>query len=115
MSHTPGMPKPIQPVPAPITISRLQETVEKLPDSKTKKQAVGEYLYPRIHAMTNPNIAGKITGMLLEMDIPELVKLSEDASLLRKRVSEAIEVLRSAWSQDERMRQSLELLKMKDA
>jgi polyadenylate-binding protein len=113
--HNPGMPKPIQSAPAQITISRLQETVEKLPDLKSKKQAVGEYLYPRIHSMTNPNIAGKITGMLLEMDIPELVKLSEEQTLLRKRVSEAIEVLRSAWSQDEKMRQSLELLKMKDA
>ena len=115
VAHNPGMPKPVAPVSAAVTISRLQETVEKLPDLKSKKQVVGEYLYPRIHSMTNPNIAGKITGMLLEMDIPELVKLGEDATLLRRRVSEAIEVLRSAWSQDEKMRQSLELLKMKDA
>ena len=116
VAHNPAMPKPVAPAPAAaITISRLQEAVEKMPDLKSKKQVVGEYLYPRIHSMTNPNIAGKITGMLLEMDIPELVKLSEDLTLLRKRVSEALEVLRSAWSQDERMRQSLELLKMKDA
>jgi polyadenylate-binding protein len=116
VAHAPSMPKPIPPaVPAAITISRLQETIEKLPDLKSKKQAIGEYLYPRIHSMTNPNIAGKITGMLLEMDIPELVKLSEDNSLLRKRVGEAIEVLKTAWASDEKMRQSLELLKMKDA
>lgn len=114
--HQPGMPKPVAPaVPTPITINRLQETVEKLPDLKSKKQAVGEFLYPRIHSLTNPNIAGKITGMLLEMDIHELVKLSDDQLLLRRRVGEAIEVLRGAWSADEKMRQSLELLKMKDA
>ena len=113
--HSAAMPKSIPTAPAPITISRLQETMEKLPDLKSKKQAIGEYLYPRIHAMTNPNIAGKITGMLLEMEISELVKLSEDTTLLRRRVSEAIEVLRNAWSQDDKMRQSLELLKMKDA
>jgi hypothetical protein len=110
------MPKPVAPaVPTPVTINRLQETVEKLPDLKSKKQAVGEFLYPRIHSLTNPNIAGKITGMLLEMDIHELVKLSDDQLLLRRRVGEAIEVLRGAWSADEKMRQSLELLKMKDA
>ena len=114
--HQPGMPKPVPAaIPPPITVSRLQETVEKLGDQKSKKQAVGEFLYPRIHNLTNPNIAGKITGMLLEMDIPELVKLSEDQGLLRKRVSEALEVLKGAWSGDEKMRQSLELLKMKDA
>ena len=114
--HQPGMPKPVAAPPqAPITINRLQETVEKLPDLKSKKQAIGEFLYPRIHSLTNPNIAGKITGMLLEMEISELLKLSEDLPNLRKRITEAIEVLRRAWAGDEKMRASMELLKMKDA
>jgi polyadenylate-binding protein len=38
------------------------------------KQLLGEALFPKIQVM-QPELAGKITGMLLEMDNSELVNL----------------------------------------
>lgn len=39
-----------------------------------QKQLLGEAIYPKIQAL-QPELAGKITGMLLEMDNPELMSL----------------------------------------
>jgi len=57
-----------------------------------QKQMLGEALYPRIHE-SNASLAGKITGMLLEMDNSELLHLLENDDALNNKVSEAIDVL----------------------
>ncbi|KAH7020936.1 uncharacterized protein B0I36DRAFT_252351 [Microdochium trichocladiopsis] len=56
-----------------------------------QKQMLGELIFPKISAM-QPELAGKITGMLLEMDNNELVNLIEDESALRAKVDEAMSV-----------------------
>ena len=76
---------------------------------------MGEALHPLVLSLTNPDIASKVTGMLLELSIPELIHITEDLALLRRHVSETLEVLRAAWSADEKMRLSLDLLKLKNA
>ncbi|KAF2036615.1 polyadenylate binding protein [Setomelanomma holmii] len=56
-----------------------------------QKQMLGEALYPKIHEI-QPELAGKITGMLLEMDNSELINLTSDESALRAKVDEAMSV-----------------------
>ncbi|KAF2739752.1 polyadenylate binding protein [Polyplosphaeria fusca] len=56
-----------------------------------QKQILGEALYPKIHEM-QPELAGKITGMLLEMDNAELINLTNDETALRAKVDEALSV-----------------------
>lgn len=57
-----------------------------------QKQMLGERLFPLIHDKY-PTVAGKVTGMLLEMDNAEILHLLEDRELLSSRVEEAVAVL----------------------
>merc|ERR1719498_306285 len=57
-----------------------------------QKQMIGEKLYPLI-AKIEPQMAGKVTGMMLEMDNSELLMLLESEQQLRSKVTEAIQVL----------------------
>jgi polyadenylate-binding protein len=56
-----------------------------------QKQILGEMLFPKIQAI-NGELAGKITGMLLEMDNSELINLIEDEAALKAKVDEALAV-----------------------
>merc|ERR1719382_1857770 len=62
-----------------------------------QKQMIGEKLFPMI-AKYQPEIAGKITGMMLEMDNSELLILLESEGQLKNKVEEALRVLESAKS-----------------
>merc|ERR1719437_400647 len=59
-----------------------------------QKQMIGEKIYPAI-ARFQPELAGKITGMMLEMDNSELLMLLESESQLKGKVDEAMRVLES--------------------
>jgi len=68
----------------------LQAQLQAVPPQQ-QKQILGEALFPKIQVM-QPELAGKITGMLLEMENQELVNLIEDESALRAKVDEALTV-----------------------
>jgi len=59
-----------------------------------QKQMLGERLFPLIHRMY-PDLAGKITGMLLEIDNSELLHMLEVHESLKSKVEEAVAVLQA--------------------
>ena len=59
-----------------------------------QKQIIGERLYPMIQA-THPDQAGKITGMLLEIDNTELLTMLVSREALAAKTQEAVSVLRA--------------------
>lgn len=59
-----------------------------------QKQMLGERLFPLIQQM-QPDLAGKITGMLLEIDNTELLHMLESRESLKAKVEEAIAVLQA--------------------
>jgi len=59
-----------------------------------QKQMLGERLFPLIQNM-QPDLAGKITGMLLEIDNTELLHMLESRESLKAKVEEAIAVLQA--------------------
>ncbi|XP_015220598.1 polyadenylate-binding protein 1-like isoform X1 [Lepisosteus oculatus] len=64
-----------------------------------QKQLLGERLYPLIQAM-HPTLAGKITGMLLEIDNSELLHMLESPESLQSKVEEAVAVLQAHQAKD---------------
>ncbi|KAK4100513.1 Polyadenylate-binding protein, cytoplasmic and nuclear [Parathielavia hyrcaniae] len=71
--------------------SLLQSQLAATTSVQQQKQILGENLFPKIQAI-QPELAGKITGMLLEMDNSELVNLLEDEAALIAKVNEAMAV-----------------------
>merc|ERR1711953_736810 len=93
---TPVMAQPPQPQPAvfiqgqePLTASMLAQA----PPSE-QKQMLGERLFPLIQTW-HSELAGKITGMLLEIDNSELVHMLEHPESLKSKVEEAVAVLQA--------------------
>lgn len=66
---------------------------------EVQKQLLGERLYPLV-ASREPDLASKITGMLLEMDNGELLHLLESPDILASKISEAIIVLQQHNSEN---------------
>jgi len=67
------------------------QTLSQAPPQE-QKQMLGERLYPLINAL-HPNLASKITGMLLEIDNSELLNMLDNEKALSAKVEEAVSVL----------------------
>ncbi|XP_031152060.1 polyadenylate-binding protein 1b isoform X2 [Sander lucioperca] len=94
--HMPAQPQVTMQQPAvhvqgqePLTASMLAAA-----PPQEQKQMLGERLFPLIQNM-HPSLAGKITGMLLEIDNSELLHMLESPESLRSKVDEAVAVLQA--------------------
>lgn len=63
-----------------------------------QKQMLGERLFPLIQRMY-PDLTGKITGMLLEIDNSDLLHMLEHHESLKNKVEEAVAVLQAHQAQ----------------
>ncbi|MCD7465126.1 hypothetical protein HAX54_000668 [Datura stramonium] len=73
--------------------SEMLSTLLAAAAPEQQKQILGEHLYPLV-SKHKPELAAKITGMLLEMDNAELLLLLESPESLATKVEEAVEVLK---------------------
>jgi len=94
-----GMVGMVQPAPqAPIPTVDGQEPLTSsmlaAANPQEQKQMLGERLFPLIQQMATPDLAGKITGMLLEIDNSELLHMLDNKELLKSKVDEAVLVLK---------------------
>jgi polyadenylate-binding protein len=62
---------------------------------------VGLSSYPHFESSSQPDLAGKITGMLLEMDNSELLHLLESPDSMAGKVNEALAVLQEFAQRDD--------------
>lgn len=87
-----------QPVSAPLISGGVGEPLNDQAlaqaDPQQQKNMIGEKLYPLIYNH-QPEQAGKITGMLLEMDNAELLNLIESPDALLHKIEEALIVLKN--------------------
>ncbi|XP_017078287.1 polyadenylate-binding protein [Drosophila eugracilis] len=84
-----------QPVPQQLQGKNSEKLIASLlanAKPQEQKQILGERLYPMIERM-HAALAGKITGMLLEIENSELLHMIEDQEALKAKVEEAVAVL----------------------
>ncbi|KAF8910978.1 hypothetical protein CPB84DRAFT_1723164 [Gymnopilus junonius] len=96
-----SVPGPVAAAPAtvPPELGITPQQLAALPIAE-QKQMLGEVIYMRI-TTTQPELAGKITGMLLEMDNNELLHLLETPDAMNAKVNEALAVLHDFSAKEE--------------
>ncbi|CAL5204280.1 unnamed protein product [Lathyrus oleraceus] len=80
---------------------------------KQQRTMLGEALYPLLDLLEHES-AAKVTGMLLEMDQPEVLHLIESPDALKAKVAEAMDVLRNVSQQGNSSADQLASLSLND-
>ncbi|CAN1802953.1 Polyadenylate-binding protein 2 [Linum perenne] len=88
-----GMPMRDAGLSQPIPIGALATALANATPEE-QRTMLGENLYPLVDQL-EPELAAKVTGMLLEMDQTEVLHLLESPEALKAKVAEAMDVLRA--------------------
>ncbi|CAL5204281.1 unnamed protein product [Lathyrus oleraceus] len=102
---------PLRDVP-PMPIHALATALANAPPEQ-QRTMLGEALYPLLDLLEHES-AAKVTGMLLEMDQPEVLHLIESPDALKAKVVEAMDVLRNASQQGNSPADQLASLSLND-
>lgn len=83
----------------PAAENEVEITAEMLAKAEPseQKQMLGERIYPLVSSKIGQDLAGKVTGMLLEIENSELLMMIDEKQhgLLNERITEAVNVLNS--------------------
>jgi len=96
--HITGKKIKILPPPKPVFVTQEQAGQFPPATNRMTMSEFGERIYTLLYA-SQGDLAGKITGMLLELDNDELVNLLNDCSALNVKVAEALRVLQEYEAQ----------------
>ncbi|KAK6916421.1 Polyadenylate-binding protein/Hyperplastic disc protein [Dillenia turbinata] len=94
-----GIPLRDAPLSQPVPIGALASALAHASHDQ-QRTMLGENLYPLVEQL-EPDMAAKVTGMLLEMDQTEVLHLLESPDALKAKVAEAMEVLRTVAQQQQ--------------
>eukprot|EP00261_Vitis_vinifera_P033278 XP_019074521.1 PREDICTED: polyadenylate-binding protein 8 isoform X2 [Vitis vinifera] len=94
-----GMPLHDAAISQSIPVGALATALANAPPAE-QRTMLGENLYPLVEQL-EPEMAAKVTGMLLEMDQTEVLHLLESPDALKAKVAEAMEVLRNVAQQQQ--------------
>lgn len=83
--------RPMMPCPNPMMRPLNSQSVEGMPPTQQKQQ-LGERLYAH-NSRLRPDLAGKLTGMMLELPNSEILSLLESDEKLKQKIDEAVQVL----------------------
>ncbi|KAF9601690.1 hypothetical protein IFM89_022110 [Coptis chinensis] len=107
-----GMPLRDAAMAQPVPIGTLATALANATPEQ-QRTMLGESLYPLVDQLEH-DLAAKVTGMLLEMDQPEVLHLLESPEALKAKVAEAMEVLRSVSQQPSSPADQLSSLSLND-
>jgi polyadenylate-binding protein len=93
--------QPPKPATELITVANLKKKLNEFVgwEQDKQRQILGELLYPKVVKHTTPDLAPKITGMLIDLsvlEVTEILEFLEDDTILQERVTEAAELIRGS-------------------
>ena len=82
-------PMPVQQQPMPIQEQKFEMNEMSGLNDEEKKQQLGEVIYNKIEPLCGEDQAARITGMLLDLEIGEIIQIANDDAYFHQRYIEA--------------------------